>query len=222
MSEAGETAPRRAAWVRPLVDFGGLAAFLVGYFGPSVAIRTHGGFSVAVTGFAERNLIAATWWLVAGSALALLLGFLAERRVAPLPLFGGLAALVFGGLTLIFHDEHFLFVKPTIINLTLGAVMLGGVLLRRNPLRLLFGDTLALSEAGWRRLTLRFGLFYLLLAGLNEVMWRSVDRGVIDKDVWVWFRFPGLLILTLLFALSQVPLMMKDRKALEQAAELEP
>jgi intracellular septation protein len=207
--------------VRLIVDFGGLAAFLVGYFGPSVSIRWSP-FAVAVTGFAERNLIAATWWLVAGSALALLVGFVVERRIAPLPLFGGLAALVFGGLTLIFHDEHFLFIKPTIINLTLGGVMLGGLLLGRSPLKLLFNGALTLSEAGWRRLTLRFGLFYLVLAGLNELVWRAVDKGVIDKDVWVWFRFPGLLLLTLAFALTQAPMMVRDKKSLEQAAELEP
>lgn len=192
-------APRAAnPTLRAVVDFGGLAVFLAAYL-------------------ITRDMIVATWALVAGSAAALALGYAVERRLAPLPLFGGLAALIFGGLTLIFHDPIFIKIKATVINLALGSVMLGGWAMGRSPLKALFSSALELSEAGWRRLTLRFGLFYLCMAALNEAVWRTQP-----DETWVLFRFPGLQILSVLFALAQVPMMMRDKKALEQAADLEP
>lgn len=184
-------------WVRGAVDYGGLALFLVGYL-------------------IHRDLIKATWWLVAGSAIGLIVGFVAEKRLATMPLLAGGAALVFGGLTLIFHDTRFLKVKPTIINLAFAVFLLGGTLLKRNPLKHLIGEALHMTDEGWRKLTTRYGLYFLFVAMLNEAVWRTQSDAT-----WTFFRFPGLQILALLFSFSQVPLIMKSAEQAEGQPDAE-
>lgn len=207
MAEAPPQGPPRNGLVRSIVDYGGLAAFLAVYLFEIVVLKKP----------SQAGLLTATWGLVAGSAVALVIGLVFERRVALLPLFAGLAALVFGGLTLFFHDPRFIKIKPTVINLALGLAMLGGMALGKNPLKAMFSGALNLSPAGWRRLTLHYGIFFLAMAGLNEAVWRTQPDAI-----WVVFRFPGLQILSVLFALAHVPMMMKDMRAMEAAAELEP
>jgi intracellular septation protein len=183
--------------VRLVVDYGGLVVFLAAF------LVTH-------------DVVKATWGLVAGSAAALAVGLAVERRLAPLPLFAGVMALIFGALTLKFHDPRFIKIKPTVTNLIFAGVMLGGVAMGRNPLKALFSGALNLSPAAWRRLTIRYGIFFLAMAALNEAVWRTQP-----DSIWVLFKFPGMEILILLFAASQVPMMMKDMKAMETAAEME-
>jgi intracellular septation protein len=180
--------------VRACVDYAGAAAFLAGF------LITH-------------NVVQASWWLVAGSGVSFLIGFVVERRIAPIPLLAGGVALVFGVLTVVFKDPRFIMVKPTVINLAFAGALLGGYALGKSPIKLLMGEAMALSEAGWRRLTLRYGLFFLALALLNEAVWRTQP-----EQTWVWFKFPGLAVLTILFSFSQVPGMLKDAKAMEAAA----
>jgi len=175
--------------VRFVVDYGGLLAFLAGFF------------------LTARDLIAATWWLVAGSALALVIGLVFERRIAPIPAISGGAALFFGGLTLIFQDEMFVKIKPTIMNLIFGAGLLGGLALGKSPLKMMLGTALQLPDAAWRKLTFNYGLYFIAIAVLNEVVWRTQSN-----EVWVLFRMPGLMILGLVFSFSQVPLMMRHAK----------
>jgi intracellular septation protein len=184
--------------VRGLVDYGGVAAFLVGYL-------------------VHRDLVQATWWLVAGSAAALAVGLLVERRIAWIPLVGGVAALIFGGLTLIFHDSMFVKIKPTVINLLLGGLLLGGVALKKNPLKALLGESIHLPDPAWRTLALRFGVYYLATAALNEVVWRTQP-----EPLWVAFRFPGLQIMSVLFVLTQLPFMMKHMKDSDEAPSIPP
>lgn len=173
-------------WVTWFVDYFALAAFMAAYF---------------ATG---RNLEKATVALVVGSAVALVVGVAVERRLAPFPAIAGGAALVFGGLTLAFHDPRFLKIKPTVMNLAFALVLLGGMVVRKHPLKLLLGEAFEMPEAAWRKLTLRYGLFFLGLAALNEAVWRTQP-----DSVWVLFRFPGLMILTIVFSLTQAPLLMK-------------
>jgi intracellular septation protein len=183
---------QRRRWVTWFVDYFALAAFLIGYF------------------VAHRDLQLATWWLVAGSAVALAVGFAVERRLAPFPCIAGGAALVFGGLTLFFHDARFLKMKPTVMNLVFAAVMFGGLVMRKHPLKLLLGEAFEMPDGAWRKLTLRYGVFFAAMAVLNEAIWRTQS-----DDVWVLFRFPGLMVLTVIFSLSQAPFLMKYMKGAE-------
>ncbi|CAN7175200.1 septation protein IspZ [Phenylobacterium sp. LjRoot219] len=180
------------SWITYFVDYFALVAFLIGYF---------------ATG---RDLQQATWALVAGSAVALIVGFAVERRIAPFPALAGGAALLFGGLTLIFHDARFLKMKPTVMNLAFAGLMFGGLVLRKHPLKLLLGDAFEMPEAAWRKLTLRYGVFFAALAGLNEFVWRTQTEAT-----WVLFRFPGLMLVTLVFSLTQAPFLMKYVKGAE-------
>ena len=177
--------------IRAIVDYAGPAAFLVGY------LVTH-------------NMLTATWCLVALSAGALVVGYAVERRIAPMPLLAGGAALFFGVLTLVFHDPRFIKIKPTAINLLLSVVLLGGLALGKSPLRLLMGDAIRLTEAGWRTLTLRYGVFFALVAAINEAVWRTQPDAT-----WIWFRMPGLPLLAVLFSFTQVPFMLKQMQAIE-------
>lgn len=188
--------PGAHRWVRGFVDYGGLVAFLVAF----VYLRASG---VAQ----QEALVQATWGLVVGSAVALVVGLVVERRIAPFPLIGGGAALLFGGATLLFDDPRLLKIKPTVMNTIFGVLLLAGLAFRKNPLRLLMGEAIQMPEEGWRRLTLHYALFFLALAGLNEFVWRTQS-----DDFWVAFRFPGILIITVLFSFAQVPLMMKYAK----------
>jgi intracellular septation protein len=201
-----EAEARTSGIVRSIVDFGGLAAWFAAFLVLWLGLHMP----------RAEALLQATWWLVGGSVAALALGLIAERRIAPLPLFAGLVAVVFGGLALAFHNILWVKIKPTAINLTLGVVMLAGVALGKNPLKAVFSTALSLTPQGWRRLTIRYGVFFLAMAALNEAVWRTQP-----DNIWVVFRFPGLPILSVLFALSQVPMMVRDMKAMEAAAELE-
>jgi intracellular septation protein len=183
MSEQGRK------WVTWFVDYFALAAWLIGYF---------------VSG---KNLQQATWALVGGSAIALVVGYAVERRLAPFPAIAGGAALLFGGLTLAFHDVRFLKMKPTVMNLVFAILMFGGLILRKHPLKLLLGEAFEMPEAAWRKLTLRYGIFFAALAGLNEAVWRTQS-----EQTWVLFRFPGLVIITLIFSIAQAPFLMKYMK----------
>ena len=111
-----------------------------------------------------KNMQAATWALVAASAVSLAVGYAVERRLAPVPLVAGGAALVFGGLALVFHDPRLLKIKPTVMNTLFAVLLLGGLALKKNPLRLILSDAFDLPEATWRRLTINYALFFLSLA----------------------------------------------------------
>ena len=188
MSESAPPAPSKAkasAIVRGVVDYGGLVVFMVAYF-------------------VTKDMIKATWALMAGSAISLLVGLVFERRIAPMPLLTGIAALIFGGLALRFHDPRFVKIKPTAINLVLAAIMLGGAAMRKNPLKSLLNGAVHMATPAWRTLTIRYGLFFAFEALLNEVVWRTQPDAT-----WVLFRMPGLLILSIVFSLTQVPFLMK-------------
>jgi len=173
-------------WVRYFVDYSALAIFLIAFFA------------------LDRDLAKASWALVAGSALALVVGLVVERRIAPFPAIAGGAALIFGGLTIFFDDPRFLKLKPTIMNSIFGAALLGGLAMGKNPLKLVLGDAFAMPPSAWKRLTLNYALFFFALAALNEIVWRTQP-----DTTWVLFRFPGLMILTLAFSIAHAPMLMR-------------
>jgi len=110
--------------------------------------------------------------------------------------------LVFGGLTLVLHNDTFIKIKPTIIYALFGGVLLGGLLLGKPLLGAVLDSMFQLTEEGWRKLTLRWALFFFALAILNEIVWRSQTT-----DVWVSFKVFGVVPLTFLFAALQYPLL---------------
>jgi intracellular septation protein len=119
-------------------------------------------------------------------------------------LVSAVVVLVFGGLTLALQDETFIKLKPTIIYVLFGGVLLGGLLLRKPLLALVFDQMFNLTEEGWRKLTLRWAIFFFALAVLNELVWRTQTT-----DVWVSFKVFAILPLTFAFALLQYPLLKK-------------
>jgi len=187
-----ETA-RAASNLRQAVDFGALLAFMAAY-----AVNR---FVRGLEG--QEALVQATWVLVAASAVALIVGWVLERRLAPLPLLTGGFALLFGGLTLVFHDPSLLKIKVTIQNGLLAAVLLGSLPFGRYPFRYLLESAFNLTETGWRGLTLRYGLYFAAVAIVNEIIWRTQS-----DDVWVAFR-GGLWLIAAAFGVWQVFYIMK-------------
>ena len=180
--------PTRTAppWLKPTVDYGPLMVFLAFYF--------------------ATDLFAATAALIAVTVLALGLALWIERRVAWMPLVTAAVVGIFGGLTLWSGDEIFIKMKPTIAQLLFAAVLLGSLAIGRPVLKPLLGAAWPMDDLGVRRLSQRFAVFFLVMAALNEAVWRTQST-----DVWVLFKVFGLLGLTLLFSVSQVPLMTRHR-----------
>jgi len=133
-----------------------------------------------------------------------------ERKVHPMPLITGAVVLLMGGLTVYFSDERFIKYKPTIVSGLMGTTLLIGWTLNRPLIKPLLGSTLSLDEEGWRKLTLRWGFFFLTIAGLNEVVWRSTTTAT-----WMKFKLFGILGLTFLFMILQQSLI--HRHALESS-----
>jgi intracellular septation protein len=123
-------------------------------------------------------------------------------RVPVMPLVSGFFVLVFGGLTLLLQDELFIKMKPTIVNTLFASILFGGLLFGYSLLKQLFGEVFRLREPGWRLLTFRWACFFVGLALLNEIVWRSFST-----DFWVSFKVFGIMPLTLAFALSQIGLL---------------
>ena len=187
-----EPVPKNRQWIRQAVDFGALLAFAGAY----VLLRARG-----LDG--REAMVQATWVLVGASALALIVGYAVERRLAPLPLLAGGFALIFGGLTLFFHDPSLLKIKLSIQNGLLAAVLLGSLPLGRYPFKYLLGDSIKVTDQAWRGLTLRYGLYFATVAAANEIVWRTQS-----DDTWVAFR--GFIwIAACVFGLLQIPYILK-------------
>ena len=153
---------------------------------------------------AKLGIFAATAAFMAAVIIALAVAYAMTRRIETMPLVTAVVVLIFGGLTLMLHNETFIKLKPTIIYLLFGGTLLGGLLLGKPLLGLLLGQMFDLSEDGWRKLTWRWTIFFFVLAALNEIVWRNTST-----DVWVDFKVFGVVPLTFLFAALQTPLLKK-------------
>lgn len=158
------------------------------------------------------GIYVATGTFMVATFIALAIMWVIARKIAVMPLVSAGVVLVFGTLTLVLQDDHFIKMKPTMVNALFGIALLGGLALRKPLLPYVLGDVFRLTEEGWRRLTIRWGVFFLVMAVLNEIVWRSVST-----DTWVSFKTFGYLPLTLVFAMAQVPLM--NRYALDTEEE---
>lgn len=170
-------------WLRPTIDYGPLAVFLAAY--------VWGG------------LFAATAAIVVATVAALTLSLAYTRKLPTLPLVTGIVVVIFGGLTLWLNDPMFIKIKPTIVQLLFAGVLFGGLAVGRPLLRPVLGMAMPwpMSERGWTLLTLRWAFFFLAMAGLNELVWRTQST-----DVWVTFKVFGIMVLTVVFAMAQLPL----------------
>ncbi len=152
----------------------------------------------------KAGIFTATGLFMAAVLLSLVVSYALTRHLPVMPMVTAVVVLVFGGLTLWFHDELFIKIKPTIVNSLFGTVLLGGLLFGRPLLPLVLDTVFQLTDEGWRKLTFRWGVFFFVLAAINEVVWRTQTL-----DTWVNFKVFGIMPLTVAFALAQTPLILK-------------
>ena len=159
----------------------------------------------------RAGIFVATAVFMVAILVALAISYALTRRLPMMAIVSAFIVLVFGALTLVLQDETFIKLKPTIIYVLFGAVLAGGLLLRKPLLAMVFDQVYHLTDEGWRKLTVRWMLFFFALAALNELVWRTQST-----DFWVNFKVFGVLPLTFGFALLQYPLLTKyhpDAKA---------
>lgn len=176
-------APR---WLAPLTDYGPLAVFFAAYM--------------------LADLMTATAALMAATVVALAISYGIARRVPVMAVVTAVIVGIFGGLTLVLHDDTFIKMKPTIVQLIFAAVLLAGLALGRRPLKAVMGKALELDDDGWRKLSLRYALFFIAMAALNEVVWRTQS-----ESFWVSFKVFGLAAITVAFTLAQMPLISRHQ-----------
>ncbi len=176
-----------------LVELGPLVAFFVAY--------------------SIYDLMVATAVLMVAIAISLTISIRVERKVPLMPLVTAVVIMVFGGLTLWLNDETFIKMKPTIVYCLFAGALMGGLALGRPLLKPLFGMLMQLDDIGWRILSRRWALYFVFVAGLNEIVWRTQST-----DLWVNFKVFAILPLTIVFALAQTPFIQRHSTS-EDAAE---
>jgi intracellular septation protein len=150
------------------------------------------------------GIFVATGSFMVAVLAALAISYVMIRHIAIMPVVTAVIVLIFGGLTLVLHDELFIKLKPTIIYILFGGTLVGGLLFGKPLLGIVFDSVFHLQEEGWRKLTWRWALFFFALAILNEIIWRTQST-----DFWVSFKLFGVVPLTFLFAALQYPLLTK-------------
>jgi intracellular septation protein len=185
MSQSAKPAPS-IPLMRLLTDLGPLILFFVSFelYGIYIATAVFMAAVLATLGF----------------------GYWRERKVLPMPLFTAVLVLIFGGLTLYLKNDMFIKMKPTVLYAFFGLMLIGGLGFNRLFIKYVFAQAFELSEAGWRKLTWRWGLFFVALAVLNEAIWRNFST-----SIWVDFKVWGIMPLIFLFALAQTPLLLKHQ-----------
>jgi intracellular septation protein len=146
----------------------------------------------------------ATGLFMAATAIALAVSWLLTRTLPMMPLVSGVVVLIFGALTLYLQNDIFIKMKPTIVNTLFGGILLGGLLFGKSLLGYVFNSAFSLDAEGWKKLTFRWGLFFFVLAALNEVVWRNFST-----DFWVAFKVWATMPITILFTISQMPLILR-------------
>jgi len=152
-----------------------------------------------------NNLSIAIPPLIIATLIAVLISYIVEKKIPYLPLVGGIIISIFGGLTLYFNNPVFLYMKPTIINIIFAiALIFGKVFLNKNFLKFFFNNAIQMNEIGWDKLNYRWIIFFIFLALLNELVWRTQT-----EIIWVNFKVWGILPLTFVFTAFQIPLINK-------------
>jgi intracellular septation protein len=152
----------------------------------------------------SAGIFVATAVFMVAIVVALAISYALTRHLPMMPLVSAAIVVVFGGLTLFLQNETFIKLKPTIIYLLFAGTLFGGLIFRKPLLAMVFDAVFHLTDEGWRRLTMRWALFFLALAALNEIVWRTQST-----DTWVTFKVFGVMPLTFVFAALQYPLLTK-------------
>ncbi len=206
MSESQAAAkPPENALLKLVLEMGPLLAFFLAnskpeWFRPLLAPLLP---AALVTG-PQSGIFVATAVFMAAMLASLVATRTLLGRLPVMPLVSGVVVLVFGGLTLWMQDDTFIKMKPTIVNVLFGAVLLGALALGKPLLPYVLDSVFRLTTEGWRQLTLRWGLFFFVLAALNEIVWR-----LFSTDFWVAFKVWGVMPITIAFAMSQVGLLQR-------------
>ena len=153
-------------------------------------------------GYQLGDLMLATALIIVATLVSLAITYRVEKKIARSPLISGILVTIFGGLTLALNDELFIKMKPTIVNCLFAIILLAGAFIyKKGVLSYLLDMAFQLSERGWWLLSVRWGIYFLFLAALNEVIWRSFST-----DFWVQFKVFGMMTCTIVFMLTQLPL----------------
>ena len=173
------------SFIKLFIDIGPLAVFFIYY---------------KISG----DLIEAILPLMVATVFSVLISYILEKKIPIMPTLGAGIVIIFGGLTIIFDNKIFIFMKPTIINIIFAAILYGGIILKKPLLKYLLGSALKLEEEGWTILTQRWTAFFIALAVLNEIVWRTMS-----EEFWVSFKVFGILPITFIFTMTQFPLIKK-------------
>jgi intracellular septation protein len=200
-----QTKPELGPGLKLLLDLGPLLLFFFAnsrpeLFAPLLAPVMPG----SLLSGERAGIFVATAVFIPAILAALAISYALTRHLPLMPVVTAVIVVVFGGLTLMLQNETFIKLKPTIIYVLFGAVLLGGLAFGKALLGLVFDSVFRLTDEGWRKLTWRWGVFFLALAVLNEVVWRNFST-----DTWVNFKVFGFLPLTIIFAAAQYPLLQK-------------
>lgn len=170
---------------------------------PTTRLALEGG-PLAVFFIANQiwDIMTATALFMVATVVAVAVSLRLEGRLPLMPLVGCVFVLIFGGLTLALSDELFIKIKPTVVNLLFATVLFVGLALRRGFLKSIMGGMIELTDEGWRKLTWRWACFFVVLAVINEIVWRNFST-----EFWAGFKLFGMFPLTLAFAIAQVPLL---------------
>jgi intracellular septation protein len=200
-----EKKPQLNPMLKIVLDLGPLVLFFVANSRPALFLPLVDPILPADIAMGERaGIFVATAVFMVAIVAALVVSYVMTRHLPVMPLVTAIIVLVFGSLTLVLHDEHFIKLKPTIIYLLFGGVLLGGLAFGKPLLSMVFDSVFHLTDEGWRKLTVRWALFFFALAVLNEIVWRTQST-----DVWVSFKVFGVVPLTFLFGALQYPLLTK-------------
>lgn len=197
--------PQLPAGLKLALDLGPLLLFFLANSRPALFAPLLAPFlSAELLAGPHAGIFTATAVFIPAVLLALAIGYAKTRHLPAMPLVTAIVVVLFGGATLILQDELFIKLKPTIIYVLFGGVLLGGLAFGKPLLGMVFDSVFHLTEEGWRKLTLRWALFFFALAVLNEAVWRTQTT-----DVWVAFKVFGVVPLTFVFAALQYPLLVR-------------
>ena len=177
------------SFLKFITDFGPLLIFFIVYYKSG------------------KNLTTAIPPLIIATIIAIALVYFIEKKIPYVPLIGGIVITLFGGLTLYFNNPIFIYMKPTIVNLIFASVLIvSNILYKKNFLKIFLQSAFQLDDIGWNKLNFRWAYFFIFLAFLNEIVWRTQP-----EVIWVNFKVWGILPITFIFTVIQVPLINRHK-----------